>query len=170
MREILRDLSARREAKRIICVSCLSNSEYVLVQTFPQSVTQAMIRDANHSGMVLQIVLVGLFTVYILVLLFQAERERRKQEKESREHIIGLEEKRRLDQAEIAKANRKERQYRGAITATAFSTFEFNLTKDLIEKDIVRTVNGQQTSLLERFGLQAPPVLLRSALNGGKTM
>ena len=120
--------------------------------------------------MVLQIVLVGLFTVYILVLLFQAERERRKQEKESREHIIGLEEKRRLDQAEIAKANRKERQYRGAITATAFSTFEFNLTKDLIEKDIVRTVNGQQTSLLERFGLQAPPVLLRSALNGGKTM
>ena len=52
--------------------------------------------------------------------------------------------------------NRKERQYRIAITSNAFCTFEFNLTKDLIENDIVRTVDGQQISLLERVGLKAP--------------
>ncbi|MCM1264072.1 MAG: response regulator, partial [Butyrivibrio sp.] len=50
----------------------------------------------------------------------------------------------------------KERQYRIAITSSAFSTFEFNLTQDLIEQDIVRTVDGEQVSLLAKAGLSAP--------------
>ena len=136
-----------------LCVSCLPSSEYVLVQAFPQSVTQAMIQDANHIGMVLQVILIGLFAVYILVLLFQAQRQRRQLERESHEHIIGLEEKGRLAQLKIAVADRKERQYRIAITATDFCTFEFNLTKDLIEQDVVRTLNGEKVSLLQKAGL-----------------
>ncbi|NBI08720.1 hybrid sensor histidine kinase/response regulator [Colidextribacter sp. OB.20] len=52
--------------------------------------------------------------------------------------------------------NRKERQYRIAITSAAFCTFEFNLTRDLIEHDVVCTIDGRQVSLLERVGLQAP--------------
>ena len=59
-------------------------------------------------------------------------------------------------QAEMALANRKERQYRIAITSGAIYTFEFNLTKDLIENDVVRIIDGQQVSLLERAGLKAP--------------
>ncbi len=132
-----------------LCVLHVPNSEYVLVQTYPKSVTQEMIRDANHDGMILQMILVGLFAVYILVLLMRAQQERRLLMRESQAHITGLKEKELL-------ANRKERQYRIAITSAAFSTFEFNLTRDLIEQDIVRTINGHPVSLLEKAGLQAP--------------
>ncbi|MCI8436464.1 MAG: response regulator [Lawsonibacter sp.] len=132
-----------------LCVLHVPNSEYVLVQTYPKSVTQEMIRDANHDGMILQTILVGLFAVYILVLLMRAQQERRLLMRESQAHITGLKEKELL-------ANRKERQYRIAITSAAFSTFEFNLTRDLIEQDIVRTINGHPVSLLEKVGLQAP--------------
>ncbi len=59
-------------------------------------------------------------------------------------------------QAEISLAARKERQYRIAIISNAFCTFEFNLTQDAIEEDVVREFNGQQVSLLERVGLKAP--------------
>lgn len=66
-----------------------------------------------------------------------------------------LREKRREE--EMAVMNRKETQYRIAITANAFSSFECNLTKDLIDQDIVReNAEGEQISLLERAGLQAP--------------
>ena len=132
-----------------LCVLHVPNSEYVLVQTYPKSVTQEMIRDANHDGMILQTILVGLFAVYILVLLMRAQQERRLLMRESQAHITGLKEKELL-------ANRKERQYRIAITSAAFSTFEFNLTRDLIEQDVVRTINGHPVSLLEKVGLQAP--------------
>ncbi len=132
-----------------LCVLHVPNSEYVLVQTYPKSVTQEMIRDANHDGMILQMILVGLFAVYILVLLMRAQQERRLLMRESQAHITGLKEKELL-------ANRKERQYRIAITSAAFSTFEFNLTRDLIEQDVVRTINGHPVSLLEKVGLQAP--------------
>ncbi|MCM1040305.1 MAG: response regulator [Ruminococcus sp.] len=55
-----------------------------------------------------------------------------------------------------ATMNRKERQYRIAITSSAFSTFDFNLTKDLIEQDIIRATDEGQTSLLQKVGLSAP--------------
>ena len=139
-----------------LCVVYIPDSEYILVQAFPQNVTQAMIKRANHAGMILQGILTGLFAVYIVILVFQSQRRRRQLERESQEHITGLQEKERLAQAEIALANRKERQYRIAITATAFCTFEFNLTQDLLEQDILHTVDGQQASLLEKVGLQAP--------------
>lgn len=43
-----------------LCVVGIPNSEYILVQAFPQSVTQAMVRTANQTGMILQVILVGL--------------------------------------------------------------------------------------------------------------
>ncbi len=58
---------------------------------------------------------------------------------------------------EMALMNRKELQYRIAITSNAFSSFECNLTRDLIDQDIVReNEEGEQISLLEKAGLQAP--------------
>ncbi len=58
---------------------------------------------------------------------------------------------------EMAMMNRKEQQYRIAITSNAVSSFECNLTRNLIEQDIVRdNAEGKQISLLERVGLQAP--------------
>lgn len=73
-----------------------------------------------------------------------------------RQNITEVKEKELRIQAEIALANRKERQYRIAIVSNAFCTFDFNLTQDLIEKDVVREVDGQEISLLERSGLEAP--------------
>ena len=259
-----------------LCVFHLPGSEYVLVQAFPQSVTRAMIQDANHVGMVLQAILVVLFLLYILALLVRSRGERRLLEQQNREmgyvisgvttlftrfilvdleegtyrflagtmpereglppegryedfagylcgflaeeserpgfaelltpealvreladttdiqyeyklsrsigttwehfnfvclerkegkackvlmlrqNITGVKEKELQAQATIALANRKERQYRIAITSSAFCTFEFNLTQDLIERDVVRVVDGQQVSLLNAVGLEAP--------------
>ncbi len=131
-----------------LCVLYVPNSDYVLVQTFPKSVTQEMVHDANQIGMILQAVLVGMFLAYILLLLFRGRRMGRQLEKESQE--------KKHAQAEISVANRKERQYRIAVTSSAFCTFEFNLTKDLVQQDVQRMVDGQQISLLEKVGLKAP--------------
>ena len=73
-----------------------------------------------------------------------------------RQNITEVKEKELRIQAEISRADRKERQYRIAVTSNAFCTFEFNLTQDLIENDVVRIVGSQQVSLLEKAGLEAP--------------
>ncbi len=74
----------------------------------------------------------------------------------TRQNITKIKEKELQIQAEMSLADRKERQYRIAITANAFNTFEFNLTQDLINDDIVRETDGHQISLLEKSGLEAP--------------
>ena len=260
-----------------LCMVRIPDSEYTLVQAFPPSVTRSMLQEANHTGMVLQMILIGLFAVYIVILVIRGQARRKVLEKQNTQFgyvldglntlfssryltvdlegssysymagirplssslamegpyddiirihaqdIIGEEEQERFrqtfsigsitkilseqetftyechvsrngkedwehliavclqrengravrtlyvrqnitelklrelqNQKAMAVMNRKERQYRIAITSTAFCTFEFNLTKDLIEHDIIRTIDGHQVSLLERIGLTAP--------------
>ncbi len=66
-----------------LCVFPIPGSEYTLVQAFPQSVTQAMLREANHTGMVLQVILILLFAAYILVLLVRGRARRKLLEKQN---------------------------------------------------------------------------------------
>ena len=259
-----------------ICVTYLDENNFVLVQTFPKDVTQEMIRIENLIGIQLEAILIGLFAMYIVMLLIRARREKKLLEEQNREmgyiingvrtlfnrftvvnletdtyrylagtkpensniavsgpyedliehlcsimieetdrrelaesisrdaviealefqndirfeshvlrggspewehvniiclerkegraskilfirqNVTELKKKEMQIQAEMSLANRKERQYRIAIASSAFSTFEFNLTKDLIENDVVRIIDGQQVSLLERAGLKAP--------------
>ena len=260
-----------------LCVFHIPGTEYILVQTFPQSVTQSMLREANYAGMVLQMILIAIFAAYILVLLVRSRTRRRTLEKQNtqfsyvldglntlfssryltvdletggysymagsrplsssldmegaysdiiRVHaqdILGEEEQERFRQTlsaasiadilsgqdtftyechvsrngkeawehliavrlqreeekvkrvlfvrqnitelkqrelqrekALAVMNRKERQYRIAITSTAFCTFEFNLTRDLVEHDVVQIIDGRPVSLLEMAGLAAP--------------
>ncbi|MCM1496429.1 MAG: response regulator [Bacteroides sp.] len=73
-----------------------------------------------------------------------------------RQNVTALKEKELKTQAVIDEANRKERQYRIAITSSAFSTFEFNLSQDIIEQEVIRTIDGTPVSLLEKVGLSAP--------------
>ncbi len=265
-------------ATDIICVTYLTNYDFVLVQTFPPNVTKGMINRANEAGIGLEVALIMLFAVYFIVVVVNSVKRRRELEVENRQisyvlkglntlfsskyltvdletgvysytagmklsdnqamtegayadivedhsrEIIGeeaqenfrqtlkaesivenladqdtftyechvmrdgqeaweqmtvvcierkegrvvkmlylrqdisemkLREQRRKE--EMAVMNRKEMQYRIAITSNAFSSFEFNLTRDLIEQDIVReNAEGEQISLLERAGLQAP--------------
>ena len=259
-----------------LCALRVPDTDYVLVQAFPQSVTQGMIQSANQTGMTLQVILIGLFLAYIVFLIVRSRRERKDLETENqemgyvlnsvtelfdrailvdleedtyrfvagtvpekpefpeegryedfaaylctflaeemeqrqfeelldletvrrnlaktssvkyeyklnrsigitwehiyitcverrdgraskvlflRQNVTELKERELKAQKEIAKADRKERQYRIAITSTAFCTFEFNLTQDRIEQDVVRTLNGQTVSLLEKAGLTVP--------------
>ena len=73
-----------------------------------------------------------------------------------RQNITEVKEKELQIQKEISLATRRERQYQIALISNSFCTFEFNLTKDLIERDIMCTVNGMTISLLEKSDLSAP--------------
>lgn len=259
-----------------ICIMSLPDNNFVLVQTFPKNVTQRMIRDENLVGIQLEMMLIGLFVIYIITLVLRAGREKKLLEDENREmgyiingvttlftrfvmvdfgagtyqylagtspagddiavkgsyqelvchlcselidetermelkeyleqevltqsltdsndvrfechviqnghsewehiNIICLErkegkaeklllirqnitevkEKELHIQAKMAVANRKERQYQLAITSNAICTFEFNLTQDRIERDILRETDEGQVSLLGRVDLNAP--------------
>ena len=260
-----------------LCVFHISDSDYVLVQAFPQNVTQAMVREANHAGMVLQVILICLFAVYIIVLLFRSRMRRKTLEKQNiqfgyvlnglntlfssryltvdleantysymagirplsssldmegsyddiirihaldiigeegkehfrqtfeigsiteilanqdtytyechvsrsgkenwehlivvclqreegravrillvRQNITELKQRELQSEKALSIMNRKERQYRIAITSTAFCTFELNLTRDLIEHDILCSTDSGQISMLEKLGLTAP--------------
>ncbi len=259
-----------------IFVTYIDDYDFVLVQTFPKSVTQSMIKEQNATGIEMVGMLIGLFVIYVIVLIIRATKEKKVLEKENREMgyiingvntlfsrfimvdfdtntyqylagttpedsrlgingnysdfqeyssaIIADEQKRReffdaisrdtliealqeqndqrfechvqrndnmewehvnvicLErndgkaskalfirqnitdvkekelriQREMSLATRKERQYQIALISSSFCAFEFNLTKDLIEQDIVRTVNGKTISLLEKTGLSAP--------------
>ena len=74
----------------------------------------------------------------------------------TRQNITELKEKEMHIQAERALANRKERQYQVAIMSSSFCSCEFNLTKDLIEQDIVGKINGQSIHFLSQVGLTVP--------------
>lgn len=73
-----------------------------------------------------------------------------------RQNITEMKQRELKRKEELSVMNRKERQYRIAINSNAFSTFELNLSRDLIEQDVISTRDGQQDSLLDKVGLQAP--------------
>ncbi|MCM1131761.1 MAG: response regulator [Roseburia sp.] len=259
-----------------ICCLNVEEGDYILVQTFPQSITKNMIWEANRTGIILLVVLLLIFVAYIIVLLLHNHNKNHKLEKENKElnyilsgintlftrfvlldfdansycylagsapsrsgiiesngnyadfvaylstfpsatkdkeelwelltkerlsfelengivqqefyslqdgkkiwdhltviplesidnkvskalfvrqNVTSLKERELKAQAAIAKANRKEEQYRIAVTSNAFCTFEFNLTEDIVEQDVVRMVHNRKISLLEKIGLKAP--------------
>lgn len=73
-----------------------------------------------------------------------------------RQDITKLKEKELRTQAEISLANRKERQYITATMSDAICTYEVNLTRNLIDQEIICQLNGMEFSLMERAGLHAP--------------
>ncbi|MCI8838728.1 MAG: HAMP domain-containing histidine kinase, partial [Hungatella sp.] len=73
-----------------------------------------------------------------------------------RQNVTDLKQAKLRRQRERAVLNRKERQYRIAIMSNSFSSFEFNLTKDLVEQDITCMSGTEEISLLTRTGLSAP--------------
>lgn len=73
-----------------------------------------------------------------------------------RQNVTELKQRELEEQRERAVFDRKERQYRIALMSTSFSTFECNLTADLITQDITRKIDGEKISLLERAGLSVP--------------
>lgn len=74
----------------------------------------------------------------------------------TRQDITEIKEKELHIQAERALAIRKEQQYQVAIMSNSFCSCEINLSKDLIEQDIVGTLNGEKNSFISRAGLSVP--------------
>lgn len=74
----------------------------------------------------------------------------------TRQNITELKEKEMRIQAERALANRRERQYQTAIMSSSFCSCEINLTRDLIEHDIVGNINGENIHLLAKADMAAP--------------
>lgn len=52
--------------------------------------------------------------------------------------------------------DRKEKQYRQAATANAVCAYEFNISRNLIEKDIEANINGSRISFMALRGLPVP--------------
>lgn len=261
-----------------ICVIDIPGNDCVLVQTFPLSVTQTMIGNANRTGMILQAALIGIFLAYIVFIIIQSTAEKKRLERENREkgyvtngtsklfnrfimadfeentyrYLLGtvpidkefpvtgeyksfveyicrdladeesrnsfplyfakdtvvselsagvgdvqyeymlsrggedvwehmniiclerdsggkaskvlflrqditrLKERELKAQAEIALANRRERQYITATMTDALCTYEINLTRDIIDHEIVYHREGQEINLQAQFGLPVP--------------
>lgn len=59
-------------------------------------------------------------------------------------------------QKRISVMNRKERQYRLALTSNAFCNYEFNVSKDLLEENVFQVRNGKKISLLSAKKLKLP--------------
>lgn len=74
-----------------ICVTYLEDNDFILVQTFPKSVTQGMIQDENVTGVQLEFMLIGLFAAYIVILIIRLRQEKKGLQQENREmgYIIG---------------------------------------------------------------------------------
>ena len=260
-----------------LCVMHLPQYDFFLVQTFPRSVTQGMVRRANMAGVQLEISLLVLFACYAAFMLIRAHRQKKRLERENREFgyvirgmntlfsglyiLADLETKRyeriaggenaerdpdahgayadllriqsgilvddearekfrgffaldslrerlarsdslscechvrrggkegweninaicleRRDgvatkvlfvhqdvtelknrelqtQKKLSAMDRKERQYRLAVTSNALCTYEFNVSRDRVEEDIIRHLDDIQFSMLEEYNLHAP--------------
>ncbi len=261
-----------------ICVINLEGNGFALVQAFPKQITQNMLMNANRTGIKLEVMLIGLFLLYIIALILRTRQEKKVLSQENREmsYVIGgistlfsrfvmidletdtyeylvgtspergdllrkggyrdfikylcsflpgeaqkkelagqldrevvisqlgesstdvryeyqveregraqwehmnviclerkegraskilfirqniteLKEKELRIQAEISVANRKERQYRIAITSNSICTYEFNLTRDQVDHDIIRLMpDGKRLSMLDVAGLNPP--------------
>lgn len=73
-----------------------------------------------------------------------------------RQDVTAMKERELRDKERISLLDRKERQYRLAVTQNALCIYEFNVSKDLIEDDIKRVANGREVSMLEPMNLKAP--------------
>ncbi len=260
-----------------LCIIHFPEDGYVYVQAFPKQVTQAMVGNANRTGMILEAMLLGLFFLYVIFLVIHSGREWKQLERENRDmgyvingvntlfsrfvmvdlekdtyqylvntrpeqedfplegeygqffaylcsylaeeedketfarifekdsllrelegeisdirfeyhvqrngisewehlnivclerkngraskimvirqNITEVKEKEMQIQAEISLANRKERQYRVAITKDSICTYDFNLTHDWLEQDIINLADENGGSLLGMVGMEAP--------------
>ena len=61
------------------------DGEYVMVQTFPETITRTMINNANATGIILEVILIMLFCLYIIYLLVNSRKRRKILEAENRD-------------------------------------------------------------------------------------
>lgn len=73
-----------------------------------------------------------------------------------RQDVSKLKERDQKAQAKLAQLYFREKAYRTAIMSNSICTFDFNLTKDCINTDVIREAGQLSYSMLQRVGLKAP--------------
>lgn len=68
-----------------LCVVYVPGYDYALVQIFPPGVTEAMLREANKSGIELEIFLIAVFSAFSLWLIWSGAAARKKLQRENQE-------------------------------------------------------------------------------------
>lgn len=69
----------------ILCVSDIQGSDYVLVQTFPRSVTHFMTRETNRIGIIFQVVLIAIFSLGVWFIQVQENYKSRRLKQENQD-------------------------------------------------------------------------------------
>lgn len=72
------------------------------------------------------------------------------------QNVTDMKEREVTAQKQIADLDRKERQYQLALTSSALTSYEFNVSRDLLEHDVHQFINGRSVSLLQARGFQLP--------------
>ncbi len=68
-----------------LCVVHLPRHDFVLVQTFPKSITQSMVADENLVGIRLEAMLITLFIIYMILLLIRSGQNKKLLKQENQE-------------------------------------------------------------------------------------
>lgn len=73
-----------------------------------------------------------------------------------RQNVTEMKQRELQTKRKLSAMNRKERQYRLAATSNALCSFEFNVSRDLLQEDIVQRIEDEEISWLNVVGLSAP--------------
>ncbi len=116
------------------CMTKLREEGWFLVQIFPEAANVTMVHDANHAGVMLEIMLLLIFGM-VLVLLVHSYRK---------------------EQQNIVEVAEKRGEYKNAVLADAIIILEVNLTKNQICEGIWRKKDGSRMSVEELLGTDLP--------------
>ncbi len=125
---------ALRSQKSGGCMTRLPESGWFLVQIFPEAANVTMVKEANFAGVMLEIMLLGIFGVVLVLLVHFYRRQRRR----------------------IAAIADERGEYKNAVLADAIIVFEANLTKNQIGEGIWKDKDGNRISVEELLGIHLP--------------
>ncbi len=112
------------------CMTKLREEGWFLVQIFPEAANVTMVHDANHAGVMLEIMLLLIFGMLV--------------------HSY------RKEQQNIVEVAEKRGEYKNAVLADAIIILEVNLTKNQICEGIWRKKDGSRMSVEELLGTDLP--------------
>jgi len=116
------------------CLTKLQEEGWFLVQIFPEAANVTMVHDANHAGIMLEIMLLSIFSMVLILLI----------------HFY------RKEQKNIVEVAEKRGEYKNAVLADAIIILEVNLTRNQICEGTWKKKDGSRMSVEELLGTNLP--------------
>ncbi len=116
------------------CMTKLREEGWFLIQIFPEAANVTMVHDANHAGIMLEIMLLMIFGMVLALLV----------------HFY------RKEQQNIEEIAEKRGEYKNAVLADAIIVLEVNLTKNQIWEGIWKKKDGSRMSVEKLLGTELP--------------